>query len=239
MPPRRDRFMRLDAADGDVRDGPDRRPGWWRLHVGSGAGALRRRDADPGSRHRRSHCHRVPVGQHPRRLAGGRALCGGTGPARSGRPPCPCRRPAVDRAIRGGDRGGAGGPRRLSSTPTRSDWRPPRSSAQWSTTEPSPTRRGTRIRSPCTRAAIRRCLRRHCARPGQTACVPTLGFTPNTRSKCRCCRCTPAECSSSPDASTREPSSRRCSSCSPTDWTCRRPSTASCRGRTRLRPGRP
>ena len=42
-----------------------------------------------------------------------------------------------------------------------------------------------------TPLATRRCSPRHCARPGRTACAPTPGST-TRRSRCRCCRCTPA-----------------------------------------------
>ena len=64
------------------------------------------------------------------------------------------------------------------------------------TTGRSRTSRGTRIRSPCTRPRTRRCSPRRCAPRGPTACAPTPASTTRARSRCRCCRCTPAACAS-------------------------------------------
>src|ERR1700731_4000419 len=113
MRTRRDRVMQLGAVDGGLWDGTDQRIGRRRLHVGSGAGAVRRRDAPPVSRRRRTHLDRVPVGQHPRRLADRRAVRRGARQARSGRSARPRARATVDRVVFGRLRRGAGSPRRL------------------------------------------------------------------------------------------------------------------------------
>ena len=52
MPPRRTGSCGSRSVDGDVRHGPTGRAGWRRLHGRSGAGAVRRRDADSGSARR-------------------------------------------------------------------------------------------------------------------------------------------------------------------------------------------
>ena len=50
-----------------------------------------------------------------------------------------------------------------------------------------------------------RCSPRRCAPRGRTACAPIPASTTRARSRCRCCRCTPAACGSSPDGSTPGP----------------------------------
>ena len=104
--PRRDRFVRVASADGDVRHGATGRSGRRRVHVRSRAGAVRRRDAAARSRGRRPGGDRLAVGQHPRRLARDRSVPRGIGRPRRGRPPHARGRSAVDRLVRRGVRSG-------------------------------------------------------------------------------------------------------------------------------------
>jgi len=95
-----------------------------------------------------------------------------------------------------------------------------KNSAPSFTTRPSRTKPGIPIRSPCTRPAIRRCWPRPCGSPGRTGCTDTRGVRFVTgRVSARAVIPEILEV-------------RRAAAIFPR-W-----STASCRGRTRHRPGR-
>ena len=117
--------------------------------------------ADPAGR--RSGQHRVPVGQHRRRLAIHRALPSRTRRARGGRPTRHGRRTAVDRPVRGGVGRGARHSMSITSTPTRSGLPRPKSSAPQCMTGPSRTSRRDPTRSPSTPPQTLPCSRRPCA----------------------------------------------------------------------------
>ena len=154
MPPRRDGLLRLGAVDGDVRAGPARRPRRRRIHVGSGAGAVRRRDAHPSSRSRSTRWP-SPRCRTTSLTAGGRSAPYAlrTGRPRSRRSTRPggrhvCRSGCTRRHSR----------RRwartsTTSTPTRVGWRRPRSSARQSTSRQAGQILGSVSRSPYTPSA--------------------------------------------------------------------------------------
>ena len=200
---------------------------------------VRRRDAHPGSRRRRPRLHRVPVGQHSRRLArpSGRSS-DGAGRARSRRSPRARGRAAVDRAVLGRVRRGAGRPRRLrrhrpAAAGRRREARRggPRRRQTRQVVGPLPGHRAHHRRSGAAfgdtaRDLAGRRVHRHRDLPriqGRDAVAadvhPRRAIRHRTRQRAH-----------------GHPAGARIA-CRAA-WTCRRPSTASSRGRTPPRPGR-